>query len=230
MKAAKHDVAGSSGGSAAATATKPAESTKPRQARGSRTEPHGRPDRLDHPGRGRRRSWPPPTSTSPRRRSAAGRGPAGSRASSSVAGGSSDAARSGRSSRPRGASEPRISSPSCSRTWRADLAVDGPEGDPGPHPGAPAGRGRAGALDIYGRAAGGLLANGLAFSALFALIPTLLLVLGLVGWVAGDPAARDRISATLIAAFPAARGPDSGLGRGAVRGSRPDVDPRRRSA
>jgi membrane protein len=57
-------------------------------------------------------------------------------------------------------------------------------------------------LDIYGRAAGGLLAQGLAFSALFAVMPTLLLVLGLVGWVAGDPAARDRIVATLVAAFP----------------------------
>ena len=43
-------------------------------------------------------------------------------------------------------------------------------------------------LDIYGHAAGGLLANGLAFSALFAAIPTTLLILG-VGWLdhAGDP-------------------------------------------
>ncbi len=57
-------------------------------------------------------------------------------------------------------------------------------------------------LEIYGRAAGGLLARGLAFAALFAAIPTLLLVLGVVGWVAGDPAARDRITATLIATFP----------------------------
>jgi membrane protein len=57
-------------------------------------------------------------------------------------------------------------------------------------------------LDIYGRAAGGLLARGLAFSALFALIPTLLLVLGFVGWIAGDAAARDRISATLVSTFP----------------------------
>ena len=57
-------------------------------------------------------------------------------------------------------------------------------------------------LDVYGRAAGGLLARGLAFAALFALLPTLLLVLGLVGWTAGDPASRDRISATLIASFP----------------------------
>ncbi len=57
-------------------------------------------------------------------------------------------------------------------------------------------------LDVYGRAAGGLLARGLAFSALFALLPTLLLVLGLVGWAAGDPASRDRISAALISTFP----------------------------
>jgi membrane protein len=57
-------------------------------------------------------------------------------------------------------------------------------------------------LDVYGRAAGGLLAQGLAFSALFAMMPTLLLVLGLIGWVAGDAAARDRISATLVSAFP----------------------------
>ncbi|MGZ8438669.1 MAG: YihY/virulence factor BrkB family protein [Candidatus Limnocylindrales bacterium] len=57
-------------------------------------------------------------------------------------------------------------------------------------------------LDVYGRAAGGLLARGLAFSALFALLPTLLLVLGLVGWTAGDAASRDRISTTLISTFP----------------------------
>jgi membrane protein len=57
-------------------------------------------------------------------------------------------------------------------------------------------------LDVYSRAAGGLLAGGLAFAALFATIPTLLLVLGLFGLVAGDPAARDRISATLISTFP----------------------------
>jgi membrane protein len=57
-------------------------------------------------------------------------------------------------------------------------------------------------LDVYGRAAGGLLAQGLAFSALFALMPTLLLVLGLIGWVAGDVGARERITQTLVAAFP----------------------------
>ena len=58
-------------------------------------------------------------------------------------------------------------------------------------------------LDIYSRSAGGLLANGLAFSALFAAIPTTLLVLGLTGWVAaGDPATRRLVSEALIAAFP----------------------------
>ena len=68
-------------------------------------------------------------------------------------------------------------------------------------------------FDVYGRAAGGLLARGLAFSALFALMPTLLLVLGLVGWVAGDALARDRISATLLTTFP----PLSGLIGDSVR-------------
>jgi YihY family inner membrane protein len=57
-------------------------------------------------------------------------------------------------------------------------------------------------LDIYGHAAGGLLANGLAFSALFAAIPTALVVLGLAGWIAGDTATRDKVSEALIEAFP----------------------------
>jgi YihY family inner membrane protein len=57
-------------------------------------------------------------------------------------------------------------------------------------------------LDTYGRAAGGLLANGLAFSSMFAAIPTLLLVLGLAGIVANDPAVRDALSQALINAFP----------------------------
>ncbi len=57
-------------------------------------------------------------------------------------------------------------------------------------------------LDTYGRAAGGLLANGLAFSALFAAIPTTLLVFALAGWLANDPAIRDSLSQSLINAFP----------------------------
>jgi membrane protein len=58
-------------------------------------------------------------------------------------------------------------------------------------------------LDTYGRAAGGLLANGLAFSTMFAAIPTLLLILGLAGFVTGgDSSVRDALSNVLISAFP----------------------------
>ena len=58
-------------------------------------------------------------------------------------------------------------------------------------------------LDIYGHAAGGLLANGLAFSALFAAIPTTLLVLGVGGWItAGNPEASAHLANALIQAFP----------------------------
>ena len=58
-------------------------------------------------------------------------------------------------------------------------------------------------LDIYGRAAGGLLANGLAFAALFAAIPTTLLVLGVGGWItSGNPEASARLANALIQAFP----------------------------
>ena len=58
-------------------------------------------------------------------------------------------------------------------------------------------------LDIYGHAAGGLLANGLAFAALFAAIPTTLLVLGVAGWItAGNPEASARVANALIQAFP----------------------------
>jgi membrane protein len=58
-------------------------------------------------------------------------------------------------------------------------------------------------LDIYGRAAGGLLANGLAFSALFAAIPTTLLVLGLAGLIAaGNETIRETVTNALVAAFP----------------------------
>ncbi|TFG67698.1 MAG: YihY/virulence factor BrkB family protein [Thermomicrobiales bacterium] len=57
-------------------------------------------------------------------------------------------------------------------------------------------------MDIYGGAAGGLLANGLAFSSLFASIPTTLLILGLAGWLTGDPAVRQSVVDSLSATFP----------------------------
>lgn len=58
-------------------------------------------------------------------------------------------------------------------------------------------------LDVYGRAAGGLLANGLAFSALFAAVPSMLLVLGLIGWLAaGDVEIQRQVTDALVAALP----------------------------
>jgi membrane protein len=60
-------------------------------------------------------------------------------------------------------------------------------------------------LDTYGRAAGGLLANGLAFSALFAVIPTVLLMLGLVGWLIGGEATQQALVDALVAVFPPLR-------------------------
>jgi membrane protein len=58
-------------------------------------------------------------------------------------------------------------------------------------------------LDIYGHAAGGLLANGLAFSALFASIPAALLVLGVGGFIAANNAeAQARLVTALVEAFP----------------------------
>ena len=65
-------------------------------------------------------------------------------------------------------------------------------------------------LDTYGRAAGGLLANGLAFSALFAVIPTVLLMLGLVGWLVGGEATQQALVDALVAVFPPLRGPARG--------------------
>lgn len=57
-------------------------------------------------------------------------------------------------------------------------------------------------LDVYGAAAGGLLANGLAFAALVSTIPILLVALGLAGWLAGDPAVQERLALALVVAFP----------------------------
>ena len=57
-------------------------------------------------------------------------------------------------------------------------------------------------LDAYGRAAGGLLANGLAFAALFATIPTALVVLGFAGLLANDPQVQQQLADALVEAFP----------------------------
>lgn len=60
-------------------------------------------------------------------------------------------------------------------------------------------------LDTYGRAAGGLLANGLAFAALFATIPLALVSLGLAGLLVDDPRIQAALAAALAEAFPPLR-------------------------
>ena len=57
-------------------------------------------------------------------------------------------------------------------------------------------------LDTYGRAPGGLLANGLAFATLFASFPIALLVLGVAGLFVGDPSAQTELAEALKALFP----------------------------
>ena len=59
-------------------------------------------------------------------------------------------------------------------------------------------------LDTYGRAAGGLLANGLAFAALFATIPIALVTLGLAGWLVGEPGSPGGTGRGAVVALPAA--------------------------
>jgi uncharacterized BrkB/YihY/UPF0761 family membrane protein len=57
-------------------------------------------------------------------------------------------------------------------------------------------------FDAYGQAPGGLLANGLSFSALFAVVPITLLMVGLAGRLAEDPAVQEALADTLIRVFP----------------------------
>ena len=57
-------------------------------------------------------------------------------------------------------------------------------------------------LDTYGRAAGGLLANGLAFAALFATIPVALVTLGLAGYLVDDPRVQQELADALASVFP----------------------------
>ncbi len=57
-------------------------------------------------------------------------------------------------------------------------------------------------LTAYDIAGGGIAANGLAYSALFALVPGLLLVLSAVGVVVDDPEVRAQIVSLIRTAFP----------------------------
>jgi membrane protein len=57
-------------------------------------------------------------------------------------------------------------------------------------------------LDAFNTAGGGLLAGGLAYAALFALLPGLLLITGLLGLLIRDPAREHEIVATIGQTFP----------------------------
>ena len=57
-------------------------------------------------------------------------------------------------------------------------------------------------LDRYGAAGGGLLAGGLAYAALFAIVPAILLVAGIAGILVQDPAARDDVASVIANVLP----------------------------
>jgi membrane protein len=57
-------------------------------------------------------------------------------------------------------------------------------------------------LDRYGAAGGGLLAGGLAYAALFAIVPAVLLLAGVVGLFVGDPIDRARFVEVLGSVLP----------------------------
>lgn len=60
-------------------------------------------------------------------------------------------------------------------------------------------------LDVYGRAPGALLANGLAFTALFSVVPIALVTLGVAGLLVDDPAVQEQLAAALGTIVPPLR-------------------------
>ena len=60
-------------------------------------------------------------------------------------------------------------------------------------------------LDRFGAAGGGLLAGGLAYAALFAIVPGVLLLAGLAGLFVADPAERARVVAVIADVLPPLR-------------------------
>jgi membrane protein len=69
-------------------------------------------------------------------------------------------------------------------------------------------------LDAYDAAGGALLASGLAFNSLFAILPAILLIIALVGVFLGDPDRLAAMAATLSVSFP----PLAGFFREALAG------------
>ena len=60
-------------------------------------------------------------------------------------------------------------------------------------------------MDRYGAAGGGLLAGGLAYAALFAIVPAVLLLAGVVGLFVADPIERARFVEVLVGVLPPLR-------------------------
>ena len=60
-------------------------------------------------------------------------------------------------------------------------------------------------LDVYGRAPGTLLANGLAFTALFSVVPIALVTLGVAGLLVKDPAVQQQLATALASIVPPLR-------------------------
>jgi membrane protein len=60
-------------------------------------------------------------------------------------------------------------------------------------------------FDIYGRAPGGLLANGLAFTTLFAIVPIALVTLGVAGALVDNPAVQNQLAVAIGSLFPPVR-------------------------
>jgi len=60
-------------------------------------------------------------------------------------------------------------------------------------------------LDRYDAAGGGLLAGGLAYAALFAVVPAVLLIAGVVGLLVADPVTRENLIETVVGVLPPMR-------------------------
>jgi membrane protein len=60
-------------------------------------------------------------------------------------------------------------------------------------------------FDIYGQAPGGLLANGLAFTTLFAIVPIALVTLGVAGALVDNPAVQNQLAVAIGSLFPPVR-------------------------
>ena len=82
-------------------------------------------------------------------------------------------------------------------------------------------------LDRYDAAGGGLLAGGLAYAALFAIVPAALLIAGVVGLVVADPAARQALIDTVVGVLPPMRDLIEVVLTELTRDRRAGLDPRR---